>query len=421
VSQIDNTGTPRQGGAVAPGAVENLDKAEPTRITLQLRDVPVSRALLEWSKASGTDVQNAGAGGPPNRDALVTLDARDEPALVALQSICRQAGLRPMPNYEGDSIYLQPGQPRAAGEQAAAVTVPVGRTSRARRMTAAAAPPFVRPHEAMDNWAVGPSVSNGPFLVTLTSISTNRSLDVQRPQGAGRLLRLTFAALAESQMDPITSEPLLEVREVIDDAGRPVPLTRADPNDGPAMLAQTGGGGGPGSRFWTIAAPIPVPAGVRSVTVRGAVRTTVVTGHEELTIPDFAANGAAGKEQTVGGLRFGVVQSSQPGGGNGQLMVEATIHRDAIPEQQWQQQVEVLMQRHAPQLLDANGTPLRRSNYGASGNGSYRADSRTHRFAFTTADGQPPAGEGKLTLVWRIPTTAKPIAIPVEFRDIPVP
>jgi hypothetical protein len=356
----------------------------PTRLSLDLRDVPIERAIDAINEQARGHVtvlfprelvaanRESEADGP-----RVTLLARRQPLWSVLGRLCEQADLELSPSDDGVRLAPACGAPRGL--------------------------------------AAGPTAVAGPLLVAAARVYHQRSVEFM--QGGTRTsdFGVQLNVLAEPKLRILPGAASLRLAVAEDDAGRSLLLD--------AGQDETYGGGAP---YWTFSARLrypddrlapgrPAAPPVRIRRLAGTVTFVAATRFETVDVTDLASAGNVAVE--AGGCVYVLRRVHQSGGRYEVSLAAAAPPGDAEAIARLQQTLYTAPVR----LLDDRGRPLLRS-----AGPNFVASDRPHELELTVtfdrnlSDGRPAPGPA-CRLLWQIPAESRPISLPFELRDLPLP
>jgi hypothetical protein len=250
--------------------------------------------------------------------------------------------------------------------------------------------------------ATWPSVVSGPYQVTATRVSRTRSIDLGGIIDAQAQFVVQMTVTAEPKLRVVRAAGAAKLDAAVDENGASL-APGATANTQYGYYSSIG-------NTWQVSVPLADAPnlGRRIATLRGSVDAVICTDFERLEIPGILE--ARNLTRAIGDVRLTVVEASKKG-----EQYELRVRAEMTPAtaSDWSQ---VPMQEIT--LVDADGTPLPRRGYNASArNNVYEA---TLQFSRDRANQDKAAGE-PAKLVWDFPTRTKPVNIPFEFMDLPVP
>jgi hypothetical protein len=247
-----------------------------------------------------------------------------------------------------------------------------------------------------------PSVVSGPYQVTATRVSRTRTIDLGGNIDAQAQFVVQMTVTAEPKLRVVRAAGAAKLDAAVDENG-------ASLVPGAGANAQFGYYSSIGNT-WQVSVPLADAPNIgrRIATLRGSVDAAICTDVERLEIADILE--ARNLTRAIGDVRLTVLEISKKGE---QYELRLRLEMTPATASDWSQ---IPMQEIM--LVDADGTPLSRRGYSANGrNHTYDA---TILFARDRANPDKPAGE-PAKLVWDFPTRTKPVSIPFEFKDLPIP
>lgn len=344
----------------------------PTPVTLHLHQVDPAGALEELGRQLGQEI----ATDPPDlwkqKDwPRVTLDADHEPFWKVMLALSAQLDLEPQPSENAAGLRV--------GE-------------------AADAP----------NWAASPSVVSGPFLLMATGATRTRTVRFAQPADVEQSCELTLVAYVEPKLRPIHDSFSVHIDRATDERGQS--LLPADPGELADAVSFTEPDPG---RRWEVSIDLklpPIAPGKKSTaTVKGVASVMVPVKLRSIEVTDVLethdlARRAAGRRLTV--------QSARRTNGGG-VEVTVILFRDELDDEQWRQFADP---RDFVHLVDDHGRATPLASVSQSESAEHQA-TLTLQFA-PSAQG---ATSGPLKFVWQVAEEIRPVRIPFEYRDLPLP
>lgn len=302
---------------------------EPTRITLTLEDATIQDALRRLLEAAQLPAQD-----PLDPQAARMLEGVnvsativDQPFVLAMIEICRQAGLEPI--FTGNparpvAFMVRNPPPRGFTPHHShpATTRPTAATRATTRATttrAATRPPPVviprAPAHRNPTWLDGPMTASGPFVIVPQSATRTSSANLETGESA-RELRLNLTVIPDPALRLFGLAPQLTVDTATDDAGQSL-LAPGDPQQRTARPLERLG------PMLAVAVPLRYPDRPRGTlaTLRGQLNFTHVTRFEPVEILKDAQ--AVPGELTAGPMRFTIGPAQETGDGM-QLPIKIT-------------------------------------------------------------------------------------------------
>jgi hypothetical protein len=354
------------GGTVLGEPKDYGDVGQPTRVTVQLQNVPQKAVFDEIARQSGQTFATQPANlWEKNPGPAIAVDLKDQPFWVAMKEACGKAGIS------------------------------------LKYATDTAEPRVILARDNQD-WTAYPTVSNGPFLVSLIGLHRASTVDMRKPADVQRAFYAKFTVFCEPRFRLLRAPLVAKVEEAVDDKGHSlVPAKRSEP----VMNFVT-------SWVYNLEAPLEYPkegAGGRIGKLRASATFVAQTKSETIEIADPLSS--PGASRSVAGRKVVVKEVKR-----GAEEYEATIAlvRDGMPPDQWE---NTTFPGNALRLMDAEGKQVVARGFGVGG----KSDESTFVFKF---EKEPPRGSriGKpVKLVWEIPTETREIPVTFEFKDLPLP
>jgi hypothetical protein len=342
------------------------DVTQPTRVTVELQNVPPKAVFDEIARQSGQTFATQPANlWEKNPGPAIGVDLKDQPFWVAMKEACGKAGISL--KYATDTA-----QPRVI--------------------------------LARDNqdWTAYPTVASGPFLVSLIGLHRASTVDMRKPAEVQRAFYAKFTVFCEPRFRLLRAPLLAKVEEAVDDKGHSLVPTKAPD---PVMNFVT-------SWVYNLEAPLEYPKdspGTRIAKLRASANFVAQTKSETIEIADPLSS--PGASRSVAGRKVVVKEVKR-----GPEEYEATIAlvRDGLTPEQWE---NTTFPGNALRLVDAEGKQVVARGFGVGG----KSDESTFVFKF---EKEPPRGSriGKpVKLVWEIPTETREVPVTFEFKDLPLP
>ena len=406
------------------------DLLAPTRVTLKLDHTPVVdalRSLFKQAGISGDNVLNDGFA-QQTADLTVTADLVDQPYMVALIEICRQAYLEPhFSPQPGRLLTLAIRRPRIPTSPRPRPATQSSTTRSSMRGVVFRTQPRTGPRAGttQPSWVDAPMIPSGPLVFSVFSghrfsrVNPDGDMDPSEPM---RFLELTLLVFRDPKLRLLALGDRVVVDEASDDAGASLmPDQFATRPDGAALRPIAGRD----INHSELRAMLKYAE--RSSTahviahVRGHVDATVVSRTQPV---DLAKDGAAvkpGVEQNVGDVRF-TVNQFQPFGGGGGWQLMMNVPYNSGDGQSHGEEVRALCGSDLLHVTDADGN----SNFTASASvNSFHGDTGEYGVAITIHpwhDGRnaPPA-KPPTHVVWDVPVEVNDVSIPIELKNLPLP
>jgi len=251
-------------------------------------------------------------------------------------------------------------------------------------------------------WTNYPVSESGPFLFNLQSLDRLHRADLVAGETTRQVsLRLIF--FTEPKLHVLRVSPAATVTEAEDELGNKL-LSAPNPM-GPTGQAMGGTWG-----WWLMArVSLPEHAGERISKLRGHAQLTVQTRSETVEVPDITT--AENVERTVAGHKL-VIKNVRARGET--YTVNMTITRDAKKRGGWGE----INLGSTFRMVDANGLPLSRRNYGG---GTNLGDFTELTLMFGRDDWNGEGAGAPAKLIWEVPTETAEVEAPFEFADVPLP
>ena len=248
-------------------------------------------------------------------------------------------------------------------------------------------------------WTAYPTSESGPFLFNLQALDRQHRADLISGE-TSRQVNVRMIFFTEPKLHVLNVAQQATVIEAEDELGNKLP---AAPN--PAAQAMGGTWG------WWLTARVALPehAGERITKLRGVAHLTVQTRSESVEVPDITT--AENVERTMAGHKL-VVKNVRARGET--YTVTMTITRDPKKRGGWGE----INLSSTFRMVDANGLPLSRRNYGG---GTNLGDFTELTLMFGRDDWNGEGAGAPAKLIWEVPTETAEVEAPFEFTDVPLP
>ena len=347
----------------AAGAVAG-DVTRPTIVTLKMTDVPQRDVFDELAKQSNLTFLTL-----PNNlwektpGKAISIDVADQPFWIAMKDACAKSGIS------------------------------------LKYATDTAQPKVILTRDNQD-WTSYPSVTNGPFLVSLIGLHRATTIDMRKPGEVQRTFFAKFTLFCEPRFRLLRGSLMPKIEEAVDDKGNS--LAPKDATE-PQMNFIT-------SWVYNLEGKLDYPkdAGARIVKLRASAQFVAQTQSETIAYADPLTS--RNVEKTVAGRKI-VIKEVRRGAEEYEATV--TFVRGQMPAAQWEQTV---FPGNSLRLIDGEGKFILAKGFGIGG----KSDESTFVFKFE----KDPRGSriGKpLKLEWEIPTATREIPLTFEFDDLPMP
>jgi hypothetical protein len=356
------------GWSARPASAEPKDYGDvtkPTPVTVHLQNAAPRQVFDEIAKQAGqaflTQPANLWEKSPGSP---ISLELKDQPFWVAMKEACGKAGIS------------------------------------LKYATDTAEPRVILARDNQD-WTTYPTVSSGPFLVSLIGLHRASTVDLRKPKDVQRTFYAKFTVFCEPRFRFLRAPLTAKIEEAVDDKGTSLVPKKADASP---MNFVT-------SWVYNLEGRLDYPkeAGARIAKLRASATFIAQTKSETIEVADpltspNASRSVAGRKVVIKEVRRGAEE------------YEATVAlvRDGLPAEQWE---NTTFPGNALRLVDAEGKQVVARGFGLGG----RSDESTFVFKF---EKEPPRGSriGKpVKLVWEIPTETREVPVVMEFKDLPMP
>ena len=357
-------------------AQDAADVTKPTTVTLRLNDVSARQAFEELAKQSGIEI-SAPANFWERGERSVSIDLADQPFWLAMKDVCDKAGV---------SLKYQ--------------------TNAAR--------PRILLSRDNPGWTTYPSVTSGPFLVSLIGLQRTSTVDMRKPADVQRSFVARFSVFCEPRVRLLRGSLYATIEQARDDKGNSLALTRQTADGGPANAPEP-------MNFitswaYTLEGRLEYPngAGARIPVLRGFANFVAQTKSETIELPIDEPRSFTDVSRTVAGRKI-LVRELRRAPEEWEAVV--TFSRESLPPEQWQR---ALFPGQTLKLVDGEGKFLTARGFGLGA----RGDQATFVFKFEKDAG--PATHGPrigrpVKLTWEIPTETQDLPVTFEFKDVTLP
>jgi hypothetical protein len=247
-------------------------------------------------------------------------------------------------------------------------------------------------------WTSYPISQSGQFLFSLHALDRAHRTDFVTGQTT-RQVNVRLMLYTEPKLRVLKISPQTVMREAVDELGN-----KLVPIAGPVTSVTS-------TWAWSLNGrlTLPVNAGSRIERLTGAARLIVQTQSAIAEIPDVLH--ATDVERVVAGHRLVV---KKVGARGETYTVSMTITRDPAKAGGWGD----INLSSTFRLVDANGMPLSRRNYGG---GTNMADYTELNLMFGRDDWNGEGAGPPAKLIWEVPTATQEIEVPFSFEDVPLP
>ena len=294
------------------------------------------------------------------------------------------------------------------------------------------------------NIMANPASIHGAFMTVITQLQRLNVADLANVPKVNRTLTMTLSVYVEPKVKIVKWASVPDMAEAVDEKGHSllaVPAAGAQP---PAA-ARAAWSYGRAMGWMAVPLVYPQGAGEKIASLKGTIRVVAQLKGEKLEIPEVTK--AENIEKTVGGRRMllkGVKRLNE-----WQYQATVVFYKDTLDAQQFQD----LVTSPGMRLVDADGQEFLSAGAmsggvwlgGGGGPGGARAMLMQPGGAPNPAPAQPAADKTEsevqltffrqgqvragqagalaepLKLVWDVDTESKEIAIPFDFKDLPLP
>jgi hypothetical protein len=404
----------------APATTQSSEELpKPTLVTLKFDHTPVPEALKQlfdqadipsgWFLNPGFSQQMA--------DVTATGTFEKQPFTAVLLELCRQCWLEP----QYSPMPAQPMQFAVRRTRSAAARPPA--TSRASTRPSKVVVSRPRPRagttqatraSTRPSWVDAPSMASGPFVFVATDARRTSRVDLEGEGNseAGQTLRLNLMILRDPKVRVFSISDRLEVETAIDEAGRSLVLPPRPDTEPRRQRVITEGRW----NTWTLNVPLVYTEESHKLALlRGKLITTIITRTEPFEV--ISAGAAVSGEKTIGDIHFSIGKLEGMGEGS---KLGITIFRPSDGDQQRWDEVRGIVRSD---LFRINDSPIGAGHWinvqmhSFRNNAEYEGLIQFQPLKMRNA----PAPQKIEKVTWNAPTEFQEFAIPVEFKDLPLP
>ncbi|MGA2499580.1 MAG: HEAT repeat domain-containing protein [Tepidisphaeraceae bacterium] len=362
--------------------ISRKSPAEPTLVSLHIKNAPMSLAVTELSRQVGTDINVWPPGNFGGVQKTVTIDVDHQPFWEVVRQACAQSGWGPerWGNGRNNVLTLSPNG---------------------------------------GNWGKRPATMQGQFMVMAANVQRHETLDFGDPNNPSRQYSLYVHVCADPKMHIIRANNILEVSRAVDEKGNSLVVKQE---------GYTGfNSGNQNPWFWELQAPLQLrpDIGKKLVEFKGVAKFSAQTKTErwEFENPMKIKNEQKKLQNDTVTLTVKSVAAS-PNNNGVEVQIGVSVKSKgglnifARPEPQQQNPLtDYSMLQQNIRMVDAKGRQFQFS--GGGGGGGATSWDYSFNFQPRDANGQQIGEPAKL--IWELPLEVKEIAVPVEFKDLPLP
>ncbi len=361
--------------------ISRKSTAEPSLVSLHLKNAPMSLVVAELSRQIGADINIWPPGNVGGIQKTVTIDVDRQPFWEVTRQACAQSGWGPERWGNGRNNVLT-----------------------------------LSPNGGI--WGKRPATMQGQFMVMAANVQRHETLDFGDPNNPSRQYSIYAHVCVDPKMRIIRANSNIEVSRAVDEKGNSLLVKQ----EGYASYNS----GNQNPWFWEVQAPLQLrpDIGKRLVEFKGIARFSAQTKTEvwqlenplklkneqkklandtvTLTIKSVAAN--ANNNNSVE-VQIGITVKNKP---NLNIFARAEPQNPLTDYSILQQNIR---------MLDAKGRQFQ--NGGGGGGGGMTSWDYSFNFQPRDVTGQQLGEPAKL--IWELPMEIKEIAVPVEFKDLPLP
>lgn len=364
--------------------ISHKHTAEPTLVSLHLKNAPLDLALKELKKQTGFDIatDRQERFGAREKEKRITIDVDRQPYWEVVRQVCAQSGWSPMHyDREGTRLLLSRG--------------------------------------GID-WSKRPVNLQGQFMVIVEGVRRHESLEFDNPDGASRDFAVSVDVFADPKLRIVGVNPVIDMAVATDDKGNSL-VVKEGKNKG---LRSTGR---QDPLVRGLQAPLQIRSGVgnKLVELKGVARFLVRTKSERWDL---------GNPLKLDGEQKRVVNDTL-------TLTLKSVAAAASDPKALEVKIGVAIKRgpnpNIPGLRDAGRNPLTDFHFLADclkivdvKGRSFRAfnsrstsneDGEEFDFTFSPNDGEGHQLGEPARMIWDVPVEIKEVEVPVEFKDLPLP
>jgi hypothetical protein len=349
----------------APARAEDI--AKPTLVTLKLADVPPQQAFDELAKSSGVEFVS-----PPRfwqrESPSVGLDFDHQPFWLALKDLCAKTGV---------SLKYETNAPK----------------------------PRILLSRDNPGWTQYPSVSSGPFLISLIGLQRSSTVDMRQPDDVRRSFIARFSIFCEPRVRLLRGSLLAKIEEAVDDKGHSLVPKEKDP-DGDTLNFVT-------SWSYTLEAKLDYPkeAGTKIPKLRAWANFIAQTASETIEVPIDDVRAFKDVSRSVAGRKITFRELRRT---DQEWEAVVTFARETLPPEQWENAV---FPGHTLALHDGQNQSITARGFGLAS----KSDQATFVFKFEKDTTKGPKIGRPVKFTWEVPTQTQSLPLNFEFKDVTLP
>jgi len=344
--------------------IDDNSKTSPTLVSASLKNVTAREAFKEIAKQAGVRID------------VSDLEREDEPRFS--MEITR----RPFWQAVRDLCLKTRLQPDIRGE-----------------------PPQVVIDSLPTRWCNRPVSSHGPFLVVAARIERDYKVDLAKPDELERRFRIQFTAYSDPKLLVLKNARETRLEEAVDERGNSLlPPTEEE------FIPESSDYRGPWE--WKLSAKLhhPEGAGQRIAHLRGSAQFLVRTQYETWEISQVMS--VQNATRVIAGTRITIEGLSKTDEGY-TLRIRGQGALCGLVSPGLADQFEAI--RRSIRLFDQNGRTFAVDFAGGSGREDW-----SYLFTFKPTPAQDATAEPS-KLIWDVPTEAKFLVVPFDFKNLPLP
>jgi hypothetical protein len=266
-------------------------------------------------------------------------------------------------------------------------------------------PPQIVVDSLATRWSNRPASVHGPFLVVADRIERDYKVDLAKPDELHHRFTIQLTAFSDPKLLVLKNARDAKLEEAVDEHGHSLlpPLEQE-------YIPESSDYRGPWE--WKLSAKLhhPQGAGNRIAKLRGAAQFLVRTGFETWELSQVMT--VQNATRVIGGVRITIEGLSKSDEGY-TLRIRGQGALCGLASPGLLDQFESI--RRSIRLLDQNGRAFSVDFAGGSGREDW-----SYLFTFKPTPAQDATAE-PAKLIWDVPTEAKFMVVPFEFKDLPLP
>ena len=362
--------------------ISRKSPTEPTLVSLHLKNAPMNLAVGELSRQVGIEINVWPPGNFGNNQKNISIDVDRQPFWEVVRQACAQSEWGPEHYGNGRNSVL--------------TLTPNG-----------------------GNWGKRPATMQGQFMVMAANVQRHETLDFGDPNNPSRQYSLYVHVCADPKMRIVRANTNLEVSRAVDEKGNSLVVKQ----DG--YMGYNSNNQNPW--FWELQAPLQLrpDIGKKLVEFKGVAKFSAQTKTERWELDNPLKIKDAQKKLQNDTITVTVKSvAAIPNNTGIEVQVGITIKSKVGfnifgrggPEQQ-NPLTDYNVLQQIIKVVDAKGRQFQWGGGGGGGGGT--SWDYSLNFQPRDANGQQTGEPAKV--IWELPLEVKEIAVPVEFKDLPLP